>query len=64
MSDMTLAEIKILKEEAEQQILDVLKDFEETSGLSIDYVGLEKESGMPGNRDRELLGLTLTCFPL
>lgn len=64
MSDMTLAEIRILKEEAEQKILDIVKDFEETSDLTIEYVGLEKEPGVPGNRGRGVLGLSLTCYPL
>lgn len=63
MSDITLAEIRILKEEAEQKILDIIKDFEETSDLNIEYVGLEKEPGIAGTRGRGVLGLTLTCYP-
>lgn len=62
MSDVTLADIRILKEEAEQKILDVIRDFEKASDVNIDYIGLDKEESIGGSR--RIMGLTITCFPI
>lgn len=59
MSAMTVRGAKILKEDIEQEILELFRNFERKTGFSIDYINIDREEEMSG--ENVITGIKFNC---
>jgi len=59
MSAMSVRGAKILKEDTEQDLLDLFRSFERKTGFSIDYINIDREDGESG--ETVITGIKFNC---